>query len=154
MLPYTLPLRYKLVKKYSICTLVLYLDRALDLHEASRGLFKNCIWLSYLFFGLIPRLNMLWIRIRPKFRIHIWPKFAEPYPANVSDPDPAKAPEPCRSFSDLMITWKHEKLLRKYIRRLVVWEMVAFGEWSHFSCFEDWSLGDSSFGEWTVYQKI
>jgi hypothetical protein len=31
---------------------------------------------------------------------------------------------------------------------MVVREMVAFREWSHFSCSEDWSFGDWSFGNW------
>jgi hypothetical protein len=54
------------------------------------------------------------------------------------------------------------------IRRLVVRRLVAFGDWSHFRkfgdwsfgewSFEDWSFGDWSFGEWSfgdwsVYPK-
>jgi hypothetical protein len=31
---------------------------------------------------------------------------------------------------------------------MVIREMVAFGEWSHFSYSKDWSFGDWSFGEW------
>jgi hypothetical protein len=52
------------------------------------------------------------------------------------------------------------------IRRLVVRRLVAFGDWSHFRkfgdwsfedwsfedwSFEDWSFGEWSFGDWSVY---
>jgi hypothetical protein len=61
------------------------------------------------------------------------------------------------------------RIWRLVVRRMVVREMVAFGEWSPFSCFEDWSFvewsfgewsfgdwsfGEWLFGEWTVYLKI
>jgi hypothetical protein len=37
------------------------------------------------------------------------------------------------------------------IRRLVVRRLVAFGDWSHFRKFGDWSFGEWSFGDWLVY---
>jgi hypothetical protein len=35
------------------------------------------------------------------------------------------------------------------IRRLVVRRLVAFGDWSHFRKFGDWSFGDWSFEDWS-----
>jgi hypothetical protein len=60
-----------------------------------------------------------------------------------------------RIHDTVIATWKTWTLSRMYcIPRMVVREMVTFGEWSHFSCSEDWSFGEWSFGEWTVYLLI
>jgi hypothetical protein len=35
-----------------------------------------------------------------------------------------------------------------HIRRLVVQRLVAFGDWSHYRKFGDWSFGEWSFEDW------
>jgi hypothetical protein len=67
--------------------------------------------------------------------------------------------DPCQSGNILietMATGKVEHCMpRMYhfrilvVCRMVVRELVTYGELSYFSCSEDWSFGDWSFGDWS-----